>query len=261
MQERRAWPRTTSADASTIAGHARRASRPWRTSPADRARAAAPSATARREVARGPRARRASDRRHERRPPPAAWTTARATAARAARRRSGRPAPPARRCAPRRPPAPAADVAHVAPVADAAVDVADDPPGSVRLRNATGSTPPRRPAATGGTPRPRATIVHRQAQQTVVSTPMPAAAARSAAPSTARMPSRNGPVPSARRRRRASPRRPRGRAQAHRLQLIAGSRSVRRSPYGRRQPAAVRARRPGGLPVVTAAPAGRRGAR
>ena len=39
------------------------------------------------------------------RPPPAAWTSARATAARGGRRRSGRPARPARRCAPRRRPA------------------------------------------------------------------------------------------------------------------------------------------------------------
>ena len=43
-------------------------------------------------------------------------------------------------------------------------------------------------------PRPRATIVHRQAQQTVVSGPMPAAAA-SDVPSTAPTPSRNGPAP------------------------------------------------------------------
>ena len=44
-------------------------------------------------------------------------------------------------------------------------------------------------------PSPRATIVQRQAQQMVVTRPMPAAAA-SAAASTARMPSRNGPAPS-----------------------------------------------------------------
>ena len=44
-------------------------------------------------------------------------------------------------------------------------------------------------------PRPPATVFHRQAQHTVVSTAMPAAAA-SARPSTARTPSRNGPVPS-----------------------------------------------------------------
>ena len=89
----------------------------------------------------------------------------------------------------------AADIAHVATVADAAVDVADDPAGQ---RDVEEHRPVVRRDRSGQrqveAPRPRATIVHRHAQQTVVSTPRPAAAA-SARPSTARMPSRNGPTP------------------------------------------------------------------
>ena len=63
-------------------------------------------------------------------------------------------------------------------------------------------------------PRPRATIFHRQAQHTVVSPPMPAAAA-SARASTVRIPSRNGPVPSCQTRTASVPAAPAKRAHVH----------------------------------------------
>ena len=87
-----------------------------------------------------------------------------------------------------------ADVAHVAAVTDAAVDVADD---SAREREVQEDRPVVRGDG-GGQRQVDAEAarddVHRHAQQIVVTTPMAAAAAR-APPSTARTPSRNGPAP------------------------------------------------------------------
>ena len=123
-----AWPQTTSADASAMPSHALRGEEPV----ADVAGRCAADPRPRRPTATGSRPSHEHDARTSPprpRSPPAALTSARATAARGERPRSGGPARPARRSVPSDGPQRAADIAHVATVADPAVHVAHDPAG------------------------------------------------------------------------------------------------------------------------------------
>ena len=123
-----AWPATTSADASAMAGHARRAS-----SPSRRSRAAAPRSRAHRDRPAAGRTRAASA------TPAAAARSASATSGMAARTGDGSDEEHGDgeddlhdlpgRALPRHGAQPAADVARVAAVADPAVDVADHAAG------------------------------------------------------------------------------------------------------------------------------------
>ena len=125
-----AWPTTTTAEASAIAGQRVRARAVRRGCRRPRRSGSAPGASDRRQVAARASEHDAERSRDEQRSRSAAWTSARATAGRGARRRSARPARPARRQRSHDDGAqPAADVVHVATVADAAVDVADDAAG------------------------------------------------------------------------------------------------------------------------------------
>ncbi len=124
-----AWPATTSADASAMPeprppGEQPVADVAGRCAPDPR-----PPATDRRRVAPGPRARRRAPPRRPR-SRPAAWTscTGDGSTSRTTTVRTDLHDLPGG-ALPRDGPQPAADIAHVATVADAAVDVADDPAG------------------------------------------------------------------------------------------------------------------------------------